>query len=45
MVRGIARAHGGDVLARSGPEDGTAIEIWLPLRAINRKDGAKLRPD
>ncbi|RUY27360.1 HAMP domain-containing protein [Mesorhizobium sp. M7A.F.Ca.US.001.04.1.1] len=45
VVRGIARAHGGDVLARSGPEDGTAIEISLPLRAINRKDGAKLRPD
>jgi len=38
VVRGIARAHGGDVLARSGPEGGTIIEMRLPLSAAGGKD-------
>ncbi|RWM28155.1 HAMP domain-containing sensor histidine kinase [Mesorhizobium sp.] len=38
VVRGIARAHGGDALARSRPEGGTVIEIRLPLTAASRGD-------
>ncbi|RUW37261.1 MULTISPECIES: ATP-binding protein [unclassified Mesorhizobium] len=38
VVRGIARAHGGDALARSEPEGGTIIEIRLPLTAAGPKD-------
>jgi len=39
VVRGIARAHGGDALACSGPEGGTVIEIRLPLTAASHRDG------
>ena len=41
VVRGIARAHGGDALARSGPEGGTIIEIRLPLTPAGRRDAAE----
>lgn len=30
MVSGFARQSGGDLVIRSGPEQGTRVEIWLP---------------
>ncbi|WP_292081052.1 ATP-binding protein [Mesorhizobium sp.] len=38
VVRAIARAHGGDAMARSEPEGGTIIEIRLPLTPAGRRD-------
>jgi sigma-B regulation protein RsbU (phosphoserine phosphatase) len=33
IVREIARRHGGDVTARSSAEDGTTVEVVVPLQA------------
>jgi len=33
IVREIARRHGGDVAARSSAEDGTTVEVVVPLQA------------
>ena len=33
IVREIARRHGGDVVVRSTAEDGTAVEVVVPLHA------------
>jgi CheY-like chemotaxis protein len=44
MVHGLARQLNGDLTIRSGPGEGTSVELWLPISAA-LADGDERRPD